>query len=326
VFTNSAGTATTNAATLTVAHHARADLDGDGLSDLVVWRPGTGTWSWVLSSKGYVDDGLGTKQWGNSGLGDVPLLGDIDGDGKADLIVWRASTGTWYWLTSASGYSYTSMASIQWGNGGLGDIPLVADFDGDGRVELAVWRASWGTWYWLTSSSGYQSAEGVQWGNSGLGDRPIAGDVDGDGQDDLALWRASTGTWYWLTSTTGYTYSTAGSKQWGNLGLGDLPYLGDIDGDHKADLTVWRASTGTWYWLTSTTGYAYPSAGAKQWGNQGLGDIATIGDFDLTGKASLVVWRASTATWYWLTPSSGYTYAAAGGRLWGVSTDIPMIK
>ena len=328
VFTNASGTATTDSATLTVRHHARADLDGDGLSDLVVWHPATGTWSWVLSSKNFVDDGLGTKQWGNSSLGDVPLVGDIDGDGKADLIVWRASTGTWYWLTSSSGYSYAAAGGKQWGNQSLGDVPLVGDIDGDGKTDLIVWRASTGTWFWLTSSSGYSyaAAGGKQWGNSSLGDVPLLGDVDGDGLDDLAIWRASTGTWYWITAATGYAYANAGAKQWGNLGLGDVPQFADIDGDGKADLTVWRASTGTWFWLTSSTGYSYASADGKQWGNFGLGDVPLAGDFDTSGRASLTVWRASTGTWYWLTPSTNYNYASAGGKPWGVSGDIPMVK
>ena len=328
VFTNASGTATTDAATLTVGRHARADLDGDGLSDLVVWHPSTGTWSWVLSSKNFVDDGLGTKQWGNSSLGDVPLLGDIDGDGKADLIVWRASTGTWYWLTSSSGYSYASMSGVQWGNQALGDVPLVGDFDGDHKADLAVWRASTGTWFWLTSSSGYSyaAAGSKQWGNQSLGDQPLVADIDGDGTDDLTVWRASTGTWYWLTSATGYGYPNAGAKQWGNAGLGDKPRVGDIDGDGKADLLLWRPTDGTWDWLISSSGYSYAAQGQKLWGNQALGDVALIGDFDGTGKAALTVWRASTGTWYWLTPSSGYNYAAAGGKQWGVPVDTPMIK
>src|SRR4029077_2289594 len=107
--------------------------------------------------------------------------------------------------------------------------------------------------------------------------------------------------WYWLTSTTGYRYVNATGVQWGNAGLGDVPRTADVDGDNKADLMVWRASTGTWYWLTSSSEYNYAAANGKQWGNQSLGDVAVIGDFDRTGKASLTVWRASTGTWYWLT-------------------------
>jgi len=204
-----------------------ADLDGDGRSDLVVWRPGTGMWFSLGSGNGYSYASAGATQWGSQSAGDVPLMGDVDGDGAADLLVWRAPTGTWYWLTSPTGYSYAAGGSKQWGNQSLGDVPMVADIDGDGKADLVVWRASTGTWYWLTSSSGYTyaAAGGVQWGNQSLGDVPLAGDFDGDGRADLAVWRASTDVWYWLTSSSGYAYAAAGSKQWGSQSQGDIPMI-----------------------------------------------------------------------------------------------------
>jgi hypothetical protein len=330
VFTNSLATAASNPAILTVRAIAqparRADLDGDGLSDVVVWRPGSGTWFSLTSGSSFAG-GL-SNQWGNAGLGDKPFMGDIDGDGIVDLIVWRPGDGTWYWLTSSTGYNYANGGSRQWGNQSLGDVPMLGDMDGDGRADLVIWRASTGTWYWLTSSSGYSyaSAAGIQWGNPSLGDQPLLGDFDGDGRQDLAVWRASTGTWYWLTSSSGYSYSSAHGIQWGNQGLGDVTLTGDIDGDGKTDLIIWRASTGTWYWLTSTTNYSYAGQAGKQWGNSNLGDVPLLGDFDGDGRADLTIWRASTGTWYWLTSSSGYSYSSARGIQWGASTDIPMVR
>src|ERR671917_215410 len=84
------------------------DLDGDGISDLIMWRPSTGTFRWVTSSSGYSDGAAGSKQWGAADQPDVPLVGDMDGDGKAELIIWRRGNGTFYWLTASSGYSYAS--------------------------------------------------------------------------------------------------------------------------------------------------------------------------------------------------------------------------
>jgi hypothetical protein len=311
-----------------VAPKPPTDLDGDGIGDLTVWRPGNGTWFSLTSSSGYSYAASAAHQWGNQSLGDKPFIGDLDGDHIADLVIWRASTGTWYWLTSSSGYSTAMAQGKQWGNQSLGDVPMLADIDGDGKMDLVLWRASTGTWFWLTSSSGYNynTAGSKQWGNQSLGDVPKLADVDGDGKADLIVWRASSGTWFWLTSSSGYNYNMAGSKQWGNQSLGDVPLTGDIDGDGRTELIVWRASTGTWFWLTSSSGYANSSG--IQWGNQSLGDVPLPTDIDGDGKADLALWRASTGTWFWLKSSAGFNTNQAGAKQWGSSSqgDMPVVK
>jgi hypothetical protein len=160
------------------------------------------------------------------------------------------------------------------GSQSLGDMPFLTDMDGDRRPDLTLWRASNGTWYWKTSLSAYVYADSKQWGNTGLGDVPSVGDFDGDAKTDLAVWRASEGRWYWLTSSTGYNYLYQQAEHWGNASLGDSPFLPDIDGDGLADLTVWRASDGTWYWKTSSSGYA--NADGQHWGNSSLGDVPIV--------------------------------------------------
>ena len=320
VFSNSAGTAATPAAELTVTSDRPfvGDFDGDSRGDLIVWRPNTGTWYALLSSGGYDPSGARLAlQWGDQTLGDVPLLADIDGDGRSDVIVWRASTGTWFWLTSSSGYSSALAGTMQWGNASLGDVPLAGDVDGDGKADLIVWRASTGTWYWLTSASGYQYALAGQrqWGNGLLGDAPILGDIDGDGKVDLTVWRASTGTWYWLTSSTGYV--AAGSVQWGSAAYLDSRFLRDIDGDGRADFIVWRPGNGTWYWLTSSSGYDYASAGAQKWGSAAVADTPLAATLDADGRADLAVWRPDSGTWFCLLSSRAYDHAVAAAYIWG---------
>ena len=70
-----------------------ADYDGDGITDLAVWRGATGDWYIRKSSV----DSTTIVQWGSSAepFRDIPTPADYDGDGKADIAVWRQSDGSW---------------------------------------------------------------------------------------------------------------------------------------------------------------------------------------------------------------------------------------
>ena len=263
--------------------------------------------------------------------GDQPsVAADIDGDFKSDLVVWRPTDptdGTWYALRSSTGYAPAAATGTQFGSQAAGDTPLMADIDGDGVRDLVTWRGSTGVWSWRTSSTGYASGGSKQWGIASLGDVPLLGDVDGDRKADLIVWRASTGTFFWLPSSTNYDYPSGASKQWGSQSQGDVPMIGDFDGDRRADLVVWRATTGVWFWLTSSTGYNYANRGVRQWGIGSEGDIPRLGDFDGDGRSDLAVWRASTGTWFWIVSSTAYAYGDQQVRQWGsqAAGDVPLV-
>jgi len=280
------------------------DFDGDGKSDLALFRPSTGMWHIGTSSTAYLSNL--SIQWGLAT--DVPVPGDYDGDSIDDLAVYRPATGYWYILQSST--NYTTYIEKQWGLST--DVPVPGDFDGDGRNDLGVYRSSTGTWHVALSSTNFTTYLSRQWGVDS--DTPTPDDYDGDGKTDLAVYRPSTGMWYLLKSSTNLVAYT--SQKWGLPT--DRPVTGDYDGDGKADPAVYRPETGFWYVLQSSTNYS--TYIAKAWGTSE--DVLVQGDYDSDGKTDLAVYRPSSGDWYILTSQTGYS--AYDAHTWGLSTDQPV--
>lgn len=266
------------------------DFDGDGKTDISIFRPSNAEWWYSRSS----DNNVFAAQFGMSTDRVVPA--DFTGDGRTDVAVWRESSGQWFVLRSED-YSYYAFPF-----GTAGDIPVPGDFDGDGRADAAVFRPSNATWYILRSSDGGITIQ--QFGVSE--DRPVVADYDGDGTDDIAVYRPSNSEW-WINRSSGGTVGL----QFGAPGDRTVP--GDYTGDGKTDAAVYRPATGEWFILRSEDNSYY----AFTFGT--AGDLPTPGDYDGDGRMDAAVFRPSNAVWYLQRSTSGFTAVAFGS-----SADMPV--
>lgn len=217
------------------------DYDGDGRTDVAVWRAnagGTGRgFFYILRSS---NNTFRSEQFGAPG-DDPTVVDDYDGDGTADLAVYRASgSGTtascgsssaWYWRPSAT--AGVDFRTICWGT--AADKPYPGDYDGDGRADASVIRNS--------SGNAVHFVNGTTAGNSAtffgaFTDRFVTGDFDGDFRTDRALVRNVGGAYFWyiVMSASGRVVQT----QVGNAAT-DYIAPGDYDGDNRMDIAIWRS-------------------------------------------------------------------------------------
>jgi hypothetical protein len=337
---------------------ANADFDGDGKTDFSVARPvglvnpflfegpqrvtNRGVFSVrerLKLAKQDVDGSFSTEgiQWwlhrGNGthigievgrNASDFVIPADFDGDGKADVAVWRpGNEGEAAFIIFRSSDLTFQIETF----GKTGDDPaVVGDYDGDGKADPAVYRCppvSPGQCFFLYRGSfnnptGEVTAVALGFGVDG-NFYANPGDFDGDGKFDFCIQRArpssSTGGQFVLIKSSNM------SEEYINWGLAtDFIIPGDFDGDGKDDFTVLRIVNGKFvFWTLTRTG----AISTLQFGESG--DIPVAGDYDGDGKTDYAIWRPNLSNndenWFWVRRSGdgGVTVFE-----WGIGEDFPI--
>ena len=220
------------------------DYNGDGTSDLGIFRAGSGLWAIRGITRVYF-----------GALSDETVPGDYDGDGTTEIGIYRPASGLW---------AVRETTRIYFGGGG--DYPQAGDYDGDGTADPAIYREGSGLWAVRGMTRAYFG---------GSSDFPASGYYDGDSTRDIGIFRSTSGLWAIRNVTRIYFGSTtdaivpgdytgdstwapgifrAGSGLWAVRGVtrayfgssADAPVPADYDGDGADGIGIFRGNNGLW--------------------------------------------------------------------------------
>lgn len=295
----------------------RLDFDGDGKTDIAVYRKGflntdQSYWIYVKSSDGAT---VVTTPWG---LGeDYPVPGDYDNDGVSDVAVFRPSAGNTYFVNTGGGWypnyfgvstSFKMNRRYQSYYGATQPSELrLENVSEDPEAPYYVWIF----YFQISEMAALPVFTGDYSGAPHSKQLPAPGDYNGDGFSDVGVFDYANHLFRHLDSPD---FDTALDVPMAEV---RYPAPGDYDGDGKTDFAGYYVAPDNrliWRYKESSTGIVRD----VHWGTKG--DRPVPGYYDGDNKTDLAVFRPGDATWYVLKSSDGQHFQ----KQFGLAQDIPL--
>jgi len=171
------------------------DFDGNGKADIALWDPSSRSWMVALSLSdrdGFAPARPWISAFGGPG---ITLVGDFNGDGRADLAGWNEPDRAWH-VALSTGSGFDPSAGYWITDFGAPGLVLVGDFNGDGLSDLAGWNGVVHGWHVaLSTGSSFDASSGIWIAVFGSPGNMMVGEFNRDGQTDLGAWNATDRAW-----------------------------------------------------------------------------------------------------------------------------------
>lgn len=284
---------------------ATGDLDGDGRHDVAVINTSARTISLFRSTGtgGIAFAAPTTLTVSNAFQPTDFALGDVDGDGKLDVVTTLAENGdivrTFRNTSTPGAISFAAGVDVATADNPVNVV--IRDLDGNGKADVAAVTSSGSLSVLrnLSTSGAISFAAKVDLAAGTGPSSVVAGDLDGDGKADLAVINSTNTVTTLRNQSTSGTISFAAGTTASLPAAPDVPRsltADDLDGDGKLDLLVVPGSSSLAILRNTSTSGAISFAAATSILAVPSPAAARIADMDGDGKKDIVVTNANPYT------------------------------
>ncbi|RLP91441.1 N-acetylmuramoyl-L-alanine amidase [Micromonospora sp. BL4] len=293
------------------------DFTGDGRDDVVAFTQGSLNDVYVAASTGSAFAGTSVKWNDFFGLtGETLLTGDVNGDGRDDIIAFTHGTLADVYVALSTGTSFGG--GVKWHDWFApgAEVAAVGDVNGDGRDDIVAFTHDTNADVYVALSTGTGFGPGVKWHEyfSIPGEYPALGDVNGDGRDDIITFTQGPATASDVIVALSSGSSFGAPQTWHDLfAVGsEQPRVGDINGDGRDDIVTFTCNADADVYAAVSTGTSFAGTTVK-WNDFFClaGEFPYLGDANGDGRDDIIVFTKGSLNDVYVGLSTGTGFSGA---------------